>query len=494
MQQPHRPVRLNILALPLLGRFLRWRWGRASLQLTFLLIAALLIIDGFTGPQVAPRNLATVLPWVHYRGIIILVLLLAGNFFCMVCPFHVPRSLAKRLSSRGPRFPRYFRNKWVSIASLFTIFFLYEWLDLWASPFLTAWVIVAYILAAFVLDAFFQESPFCKYVCPLGAFNFAYSTLAPTQIQVTNPQICAHCQGKECVNGSWSAEAVVRVDTIPVQTADGATVYEKRQVEHGKQGVLGCPTLLFPPQIQSNMDCILCLDCVRACPHQNIALAVRQPMRELLQPDVWPKRWDFSLFIIILAFMGVMNAFGMVPPVYVLQEQLAQFLNIRSEFIILLLVFLVGNIVLPVALILLTAYVTRALTRTQLPLRHIVAAFAPSFVPLGFGIWFAHYVFHFLITPLSIIPVVQEFLGQKGEWARFSASVNADVISFMQALALLGGFAMSLFIAQKVALRLFKRDGLLGFMPWAFVLLLLMAVAFAIFTLPMEMRGSALMG
>ncbi len=494
MAQPKSFRARNILTLPLLGAFLRWRWGRAVLQSIFFLLALLLIIDGFTGPQLAPRNLATVAPWVHYRGLIVLVLLLMGNLFCMACPFHLSRSLAKRLSKRGRRFPRHLRNKWLSIAALFTIFFLYEWLDLWASPLLTAWVIIAYIAASFVLDAIFTESPFCKYVCPLGAFNFAYSTLSPTQIQVMNPQICAHCQGKECVNGSWSPQRLVRTDTIPVQTPDGGLTYEARQVEQGPQGVLGCPTTLYPPQLRSNMDCILCLDCVRACPHQNIALIARPPASELFRPHLWLKRWDMALFVIILSFMGLMNAFGMVPPVYALQEQLAQTFAIRSEFILLALIFLAGNIVLPISLTLSAAYLTRIFTRQKHPLRHIVAAFAPAFVPLGFGIWFAHYAFHFLITPLSIVPVLQEFLGQSGEWARFSTPVNADIISFIQALALLGGFALSLLIAQQTALRLFKRQGMLGFLPWALLLLVMMGFAFAIFTMPMEMRGSALMG
>ena len=237
-----------------------------------------------------------------------LVLLLAGNLFCMGCPFTVPRTLAKRLSIRGRRFPRALRNKWVAIGGLFFIFLLYEWLDLWSSPLLTAWVIIGYFLASFVLEAVFTESAFCKYVCPLGTFNFVYSTASPTQISVKDPEICRTCVGKECVNGSYSPQPMIRLDEIP-----GG---QPKEVKHGPEGTLGCGTLLFAPQITSNLECTMCLDCVRACPHQNVGLLLRTPGRELIRPESWPKRWDVSFLVILLVAMGLTNAFGMVPPVY----------------------------------------------------------------------------------------------------------------------------------------------------------------------------------
>ena len=75
--------------------------------------------------------------------------------------------------------------------------FLYEWLDLWAGPALTAWVIIGYFLGAFVLELLFAESPFCKYICPLGTFNFVGSTVSPTQITVRDRDVCRACPGKE---------------------------------------------------------------------------------------------------------------------------------------------------------------------------------------------------------------------------------------------------------------------------------------------------------
>ncbi|MFW5691747.1 MAG: 4Fe-4S binding protein [Chloroflexota bacterium] len=496
---------LDVLKLPLIGRLLRMRYGRLVLQIPFLLIAGLLIYDGFTGPDRAAQNMATVVPWVHYRGVVVLAILLAGNLFCMGCPFTIPRTLAKRLSIRGRRFPRVLRNKWTAIIMLFLLFFAYEYLDMWASPALTAWVIVAYFVASFVFEAFFSESAFCKYVCPLGTFNFVYSTASPTQITAKNRDICQSCQGKECINGSYSSTPTIRIDEIPV---NGVT--EPREVRRGPSGTLGCGTELFAPQIKSNLDCVFCLDCVRACPHDNIGLMTRMPGRELIQPDAWPKRWDISFLIIGLAFMGIVNAFGMIPPVYDLLDDLAVTLGLRSlgltdsgiEFVTLGIVFVLGSFVIPVIMITTAAALTRWLSKTQRKynLRQTVATFAPAFVPIGFGIWIAHYAFHFLIGALSIIPIFHFFLldhgvtvfGDTPNWALGGMDHQNPVMGLIQVIALVGGFLLSMLIAQRAAVHVYRRDAVPALLPWALILLSLALVAAWVFSQPMEMRGTIL--
>lgn len=496
------PTALDVLRLPGLGRLLRWRWGRLVFQIPLALIAALLLYDGFTGPQRAAENLATVVPWIHYRGLVVVALLLAGNLFCMGCPFTLPRTLAKRLSLRGGRFPRALRSKWLALAGLFALFFLYEWLDFWANPALTAWVIVFYFAASFALEAFFSESAFCKYVCPLGTFNFVYSTVSPLQIRVRDGDTCKRCVGKECINGSYSAQPVILVDQI------GVSGEPLKTHEHNAQGTLGCGTLLFAPQIESNLDCTFCLDCVRACPHDNIGLMARAPAAELTRPDAWPKRYDTAFLVIALAFMGLVNAFGMVPPVYDLLRALASGLGLTGigwtdsaiEAVSLGLVFVVGGLLLPISLSLLAATTARSLTRTAKrdSLRMALASFAPAFVPIGLGFWVAHYGFHFLIGVFSIIPVFQNFLQDHaitllGEpnWA-LGGIQDMTVVGLIQTIAVLGGFVGSMVIAQRIALRLYRRQGMTGFLPWALLLLGMMLAGLWLFSQPMEMRGTIL--
>ena len=90
-----------------------------------------------------------------------------------------------------------------------------------------------------------------------------------------------------------------------------------------------------------------------------------------------------------------------------------------------------------------------------------------------------------------IVPVIQEFLGGSGDWGRFSASLDINVIGLIQLCALLmAGFLWSMRLAQKAAFRLYRRKALLGMLPWALLYLLMMLLAWQIFTLPMEMRGT----
>jgi ferredoxin len=363
-------------------------------------------------------------------------------------------------------------------------------------------VIVVYFLASFVLEAAFTESPFCKYVCPLGTFNFVYSTVSPLQIRARDGAVCKTCVGKECLNGSYSPQPVVLIDQIGVNDEPAASH------THDQRGTLGCGTLLFAPQIKSNLDCTLCLDCARACPHDNVGLVARAPGAELTRPDAWPKRYDLAFLVISLAFMGLVNAFGMVPPVYDLLQTLARALGLTTlgwtdlaiEGVALGLIFVVGAVLLPAVLSIAAAATARALTRTvrRDSLRVALTSFAPAFVPIGLGFWVAHYGFHFLIGMFSIIPVLQNFLQDHGvgvlgspNWALAGIQDQA-VIGLIQALAVVGGFAGALLVAQRISQRLYRRSGLLGFLPWALLFLLMMWAGLWLFSQPMEMRGTIL--
>mgnify|MGYP003375749411 FL=1 len=464
------PPRHDLLRRPLLGRLLRARNGRLLLQLPLLLVALLLIYDGLTGPPLAAQNLATVGVWVHYRGLVMIALLLVGNLFCMGCPFALPRTLARRLSGRGRRWPRALRNKWLAVAAFVAFLFLYEWLDLWAGPRLTAAVIIGYFAGAFVLEALFAESPFCKYVCPLGTFNFVAATTSPTQITVRDRDVCRTCPGKECVNGSAR--------------------------------VLGCGTELFPPTLRTNLDCVFCLDCARACPYDNVALAVRPPGRELLD-DAWPRRWDVSFLVLVFAFAAVGNAFGMVPPFYDLLAWLAAALGTANEALLLALTFGTLFVALPVAVGLAAAWLSRAVVGRAEPLRIAFSRFVPAFVPLAVAIWLAHYGYHLAIGGLGIVPVTQSFLlahglnwlGDAPNW-ELAALLPGGWLLPLQTAVVLIGFGLSLFVGQRIGRRDFDDPPLAAraLAPWLLVLLGLAVAALLTFNLPMEMRGSMLMG
>ena len=315
-----QPVRrTNLLRLPVIGAFLRWRHARTALQIPLLLIAVVTIIHGFAGPKLAPQNLATLVTWVHYRGILIIVLAAAGNLFCMGCPFMLVRDAARKFFRPVLNWPRILRNKWTAIALLVGVLFAYEVFDLWGSPAWTAWLIVGYFGAAVIVDSLFKNASFCKYVCPLGQFNFTASTVSPLEIGVADPQVCSTCKTYDCIRGTRDEENIV------LQR--------------------GCELALFQPKKVGNLDCTFCLDCVHACPHDNVAIALRVPASELWK-DVrrsgigfLSRRGDTAALAVVFLFGALLNAFAMVSPVYAVQSWIGGLLHVHHEAPILAVLF-----------------------------------------------------------------------------------------------------------------------------------------------------------
>jgi ferredoxin len=466
-----RRAAFDILRVPVLGRFLLWKHSRTAIQFVLFGLAAIIIIDGFFGSQLAAKNTATVSVWVHYRGFVVLALLVAGNLFCAACPFILPRKLARWLGQPRQRWPKALRNKWLALAGFIGIIYTYELFDLWSTPFWTAWLTVAYFAAAFVLEAFFTRDSFCMYVCPLGTFNFLYSTVSPLQITTRSAQTCRDCVGHECINGSATQQ--------------------------------GCQLELFVPQIQSNLDCTFCLDCAKACPYDNVALAVRPPGDELFR-QTWPHRIDLALLALLAAFLGLLNAFAMTPPVYQLEVELANWLNTRSEALVLGLIYVVAVLIAPLGLAYGAAGLGRILSRSTTSLNRLVMRYAYGFVPVGFAIWTAHYLFHFLVGAMTLVPAFQTFfaetlglplLGQP-DWRLAGLFVpTVSTIQMIQLVILAGGLLVAVNMTMRAAGRgKSTPQPWLEALPWLLVLFLLVAASATVFTLPMEMRGSALGG
>ncbi|HEY6987930.1 MAG TPA: hypothetical protein VH369_06075, partial [Bryobacteraceae bacterium] len=136
---------------------LKWRHARTLFQIPLLVVSLVMILHGLFGPVLSPKNLATTLTWVHFRGVLVLVLLCAGNFFCMACPFVLVRDLARKIHPPRLNWPRRLRTKWLSIGLFAGVLFVYEAFSLWASPWWTAWLIVGYFLAILIVDTTFKH-------------------------------------------------------------------------------------------------------------------------------------------------------------------------------------------------------------------------------------------------------------------------------------------------------------------------------------------------
>lgn len=468
----------DLLRAPVLGRLFRWRHARTVLQLPLLLVSALMVLHGLFGPTLAPKNLATTLGWVHFRGALVLLLLVAGNFFCLACPFMLPRQIARRFIKPRREWPRRLRRKWLSLALFVLFLFAYELFDLWASPWWTAWLIVAYFACALAVDGLFKHASFCKFVCPVGQFNFVASTLSPLEVKVRDTEVCAGCRTKDCIRG--------RRDP-----ADELVVLQR-----------GCELALFQPRKVGNMDCTFCLDCVQACPHDNVGILSRPPASELtVDPPRsgvghFSRRKDLAALVLVFTFGALLNAFGMVSPVYALQSWLAGLLGVSDEAPILGLIFVTFLVAEPLLLLGLAGWLTRSWGGSSRALLPTITRYTYGLAPLGFGVWLAHHGFHFLTGLYTFVPVLQSAAASTG-WAFLgeprwqlsglpAAAVYPVELGFL-GLGLLGSLLVSYRLAEEETADARPRK---VFAVWAGVCVLLWASALWLLSQPMEMRGA----
>lgn len=494
---PRQPRRFDILALPGLRRFFRWRYARLVFQLPLLLLAVFVVIDGLTGEQLAPRNIATTSLWLHYRGLVIVALAVIGNAFCGACPLMLTRGLTRRLERFLPHklaWPRALKNKYLVLTLLLLFFYAYETFDLWASPWLTAWIVIWYFVAALATDTLFPAGTFCRFVCPLGNFNFTFASASPTQIAAVDPEVCSSCVHKPCLHGreTYSAEAQGRGEAAFIPLSE---------ITHpnGQGYFPGCETELFVPTIVSNMDCTGCMNCVRACPFDNVALSVRAPGLEWGR-EPWSRRGRLPVMLmgILLTFWGLLNAIAMIGPYYAAAEWLSGALGTRNEALLLALIF--GGVTL--AGLSLTALMCILADRLggvggRLDWRAVQKAlmrWGYVLLPLGFGFWAAHYLFHFLTGALSIVPVFIHFFEFWGfavdpNW-RLSRIVPTHLLFPIGAAFVSVYSLLAVILAFRIGLRDFGKRGVLAFWPPLLFILLFAAFALLVLSQPMQMRGT----
>lgn len=469
----------DLLRVPGIGRLLGWRHARTVLQIPLLILSVVMILHGLLGPSLAPKNLATVLTWVHFRGVLVVALLAAGNLFCLACPFMLVRNAARKLFKPRWNWPRALRNKWLSLLLFVAILFVYELYDLWSSPRLTAWLIVGYFAAVLVVDGFFKHAAFCKFVCPIGQFNFAASLASPLEVAVRDTQVCTSCTTKDCIRGRR-------------ETGSELVVIQR-----------GCELALFQPLKVGNMDCTFCLDCVHACPHDNVGILGRSPGEELATDParsgigLFSRRKDISALVLVFTFGALLNAFGMVSPVYALETWMGRVFHINHEAPILAAIFGIFLILEPFVLLGGAAWITQKWGRQARKLVPIAVRYSYGLVPLGFGMWLAHYGFHLFTGLLTFIPVTQNAVAALG-WPVLGNPLwtwTGLPLRFVRPLemAFLGlGLALSLMMMHRLAEEDSGERALRVFIPWAAVVVIISLGALWLMYQPMEMRATLL--
>ena len=151
--------------------------------------------------------------------------------------------------------------------------------------------------------------------------------------------VCARCGTKDCIRGRRA----------PARR--GSSAYDFVVLQRG------CELALFQPLKVGNMDCTFCLDCVHACPHDNVGVLSRVPASELMVDPmrsgigVFSRRKDIAALIMVFSFGALLNAFGMVSPVYAVENWLGGLLHVNGEAPVLAVIFVFFLIIEPLVLL-----------------------------------------------------------------------------------------------------------------------------------------------
>jgi polyferredoxin len=253
---------MNLLRNRWIGGLLKARWFPAGAQVLLLAVFVLLILGGLgvttTDPDLTQvlrdTNLANLIVWSYWWPVIILAAVLFGRVWCTVCPMELITYWAGRIGLRR-RVPGLLRSGWVV-----TVFYTLVWivgiqtLAVNRLPHQMSLYLLLLLLVAVDVSLILERRAFCSYVCPVGHLLGLYALLSPFQWRADDAGVCARCRTKDCV------------------------AKKNRDRLAGRS----CTSGLYPASITDNRDCLLCTQCWKACPHQNVRLGVRRPLADLL--------------------------------------------------------------------------------------------------------------------------------------------------------------------------------------------------------------------
>ncbi|MBH8554581.1 sigma 54-interacting transcriptional regulator [Nostocaceae cyanobacterium CENA357] len=414
--------RVNMLnAYPRLRRFLRSDWWPDRINYGFT-VAAFAIMVGvlFIGPQTRDRNFALNLFWAWWWPLFLFLFPFLGRVWCSVCPFMIYGEITQKLSlwlfpRQLKRWPREQAEKWGGwfLFGLFTLIFLWEELwDLENTAYLSACLLLLITAGAMIFSAIFERRFWCRYLCPIGGMNGLFAKLSMTELRAQQGICSATCTTYQCYKGG-------------PQKGEGMETN-------------GCPLYSHPAQLEDNRDCVLCMTCLKACPHRSVEFNLRPPGIELWTTHV-PRTYEVALLFLLLG--GVyLHRLNELQSWFGLELDLTQFWQHLGLSLLAL--------IIP-AIVTFVAYGLIYLVNFQRKPRPFVEL-AYGYLPLVLGGNLAHYLRLGLGEGGRILPVSFATFGLSGEQLPILVAHPA-VIDFLQGATLIFSVLLTIVLTQKIA-------------------------------------------
>ena len=369
--------------IDLLGwRPLRWLLTRRPFQ--FALIApnlfafTLIVLAGVVGTATGAANFATIFVWLAWWGLLILLLIpLGGRLWCAMCPIPAPGEWLARGTlvehregsvGLGLNWPKPLQNLWPAFGGLFLLVLF--GLVITTRPLVTALLLAGFAAVALVTHVVFERRVFCRYLCPVGGLIGVYSMAAPLELRAGDLEVCRRCRGKACFRGG---------------------------------AAYPCPTFQFPGGgLARNTYCLLCTECLKACPYDNLALRLRPFGADLHVTR--GRRADEAWVALLLLGTALAHSLIKLGP----WGWIKSWANFEGgvEFVLYTALFSGAVLAGLPGLHLLGAWLSRVLAGApRVPLGRLFVEHAYALIPLSLGAWMA-FTLAVVLPNLSYIPRV----------------------------------------------------------------------------------------
>ena len=202
-------------------------------------------------------------------------------------------------------------------------------------------------------------------------------------------------------------------------------------------------------------------------------------------------------------FGAFANAAGMVQPVVECERRWQAALGLASPRSMVTVFYLLALGIVPLVAVALASVLSRRWAGLKPTTRQTATRFTYALVPLGFGMWLAHYSFHLFTSYQTIVPTTQRFAADLGlhalgepQWSCACCAPVAVWLFRVELLFLDFGFLGSLYTAYRLA----WTDGQPAchpfeiFIPWAVLITCLFLLGVWLVFQPMEMRGTMSLG
>lgn len=361
------------------------RWPQFLLTVLALGGFVLAITAGLVGTKVGNRNFGIIFTWIVWWGALILIALpFFGRGWCSICPIPAPGEWLQRGALLAPngkggfglgrRWPRKLRNIWLQNAA-FVLVALFSSVVL-TQPRVTGIVLVGFLATALGTSLIFERRSFCRYLCPVGGFIGLYSQTAPLEVRVKDAAVCASHKEKTCYVGS----------------------------ENG----YGCPWNVFPGGLVKNTYCGGCMECLRTCTLDNVAVYVRPFGKDLKLTQ--GRRLDEAFKAFIMLGSALIYATVLLGPWGSLKSSAYQVGSLGWVFY--MLGFLVIVFLILPGLFYLSVRFSQILSGSKAPPKKEFINAAFMLVPLGLTAWIAFSI-SFVFTNLSYVwPVLSDPFGR----------------------------------------------------------------------------------